>query len=484
MQTIKVRIMRSLASFTLILAAGATLMTAGCGKSFLELKNPQAIDFDQIKDLESLTTASTGVYSRFKQANYYNRTFILVPELMGDNCFISIRNFGRYLNQDRFAVGNGDSYLTGAWQLMNQVIVNANLALASAQKITFSGADQPKANQVTGELYACRALAMFDMVRLFAQPYNFSAGAAHLGIPVYTQPSNQIIYPNRENVAASYAQIVSDLKQAESLMTNAKSNGRFTLAAVQGLLAKVYLYQEDWANAETYATKVIDNTLYTLLPASGYVASWSAKFSAESLLEIGNTPNSNSGSDGIGYMTEQAGYGDLLASKDLYDTYTATDVRRGLVTPGARVNAEPQAYFIGKYPNGVGTKDDNPKVLRKAEMYLIRAEARAELALTDASKRAGALADLNVIVKRADAAAADVDLSGEALIDRIILERRKELAFEGNRLFDLNRKGKDVINIQSDAQTTYKYPNNRFIMPIPYDEMNANPNMVQNPGWR
>src|SRR5690606_12585051 len=120
------------------------------------------------------------------------------------------------------------------------------------------------------------------------------------------------------------------------------------------------------------------------------------------------------GSDGIGYMTEQAGYGDLLATKDLYDTYTATDVRRNLITPGARANAEPQAYFIRKYPNGVGTKDDNPKVLRKAEAYLIRAEARAELALTDASKRAGALADLNIIVQRADADATDIDLSGQA----------------------------------------------------------------------
>lgn len=476
--------MRNLKTYFLLIAAGASLLSAGCGKTFLELKNPQAIDFDHINDLESLTTASTGVYSRFKQSNYYNRTFILIPELMGDNCFISTRNFGRYLNQDRFAVGNGDSYVTGAWQLMNQVIVNANLALASGRAITFSAAEKPKADQVLGELHACRALASFDMVRLFGQPYGFTADASHWGIPVYTEPSNQIIFPARETVEKSYQQIISDLKTAESLMTNTRNNGRFTLAAVQALLAKVYLYKEDWVNAEAYATKVIDNTLYTLLPASGYVASWAAKFSAESILEIGNTPNSNSGSDGIGYMTEQAGYGDLLATKDLYDTYTATDVRRNLITPGARANAEPQAYFIRKYPNGVGTKDDNPKVLRKAEAYLIRAEARAELALTDAAKRAGALADLNIIVQRADTDATDVDLSGQPLIDRIILERRKELAFEGNRLFDLNRKGKSVVNIQSDVQQTYTYPNNRFIMPIPYDEMNANPNMEQNPGWR
>jgi hypothetical protein len=484
MEIITARVIRTIYKSLFLIIAAAGLFLGGCSKSFLELKNPQAIDFDHISDLESLTTASTGVYSLFKQANYYNRTFTLVPELMSDNCFISIKNSGRYLNEDRFTVTNGDSYITGAWQLMNQVIANVNLALAAGNSISFSATEQPQANQILGELYACRALACFDMMRFYAQPYRFTADASHPGIPVYTEPAKQIVYPVRETADKGYQQIIADLKLAETLLGNSKKNGRFTLAAAQALLAKVYLYKEDWVNAISYATTVINNTSYSLLANQNYVAGWATKFTAESILEIGNTPNSNSGSDGIGYLTEQKGYGDLLATKDLYDTYSATDVRRGLITPGVRTGGEAQAYFIKKYPNGVGTKDDNPKVLRKAEVYLIRAEAQAELALTDASHTAGALADLNVIVKRADTQAADVDLSGQALIDRILLERRKELAFEGNRLFDLNRKRKDLVNIQSDAQTTFTYPNNRFIMPIPYDEINANPNMEQNPGWR
>lgn len=484
METITARVILTLYKSVFLIIAAAVLLLSGCGKSFLELKNPQAIDFDHISDLESLTIASTGVYSLFKQSNYYNRTFVIVPELMTDNCFISIKNSGRYLNEDRFTVTNGDSYITGAWRLMSQVVANANLALAASRTIEFPAADQEDADQIIGELYACRALAFFDMVRFFAQPYDFTADASHPGIPVYIEPANQIIYPARETVKSSYDQVIADLKQAESLLDDSKKNGHFTLAAAQALLAKVYLYKGDWVNAELYATKAIDNPNYTLLQNANFVSSWASKFTAESILEIGNTPTSNSGSDGIGYFTEQNGYGDLLATEDLYNTYSATDVRRNLIVPGARAGGEPQAYFIKKYPNGVSSRDDNPKVLRKAEVYLIRAEARAELALTDASRRAGALADLNTIVKRADPAAADVDLSGEELVDRVLLERRKELAFEGNRLFDLNRKGKDVTNIQSDAQTTFEHPHNRFIMPVPYDEMNANSNMVQNPGWR
>lgn len=462
----------------------AIIFLSGCSKSFLELKNPQAIDFDHISDLASLTTASTGVYSLFKQSDYYNRTFLVVPEVMTDNAFISIRNSGRYLNEDRFTVTNGDTYITGAWRLMNQVVANANLALAAGEAITFPATEQEQANQIMGELHACRALAFFDMVRFYAQPYNFSANAAHNGVPVYLRPSNQIIYPTRESVAKVYDQIIADLKLAETLMSAKRKNGHFTAIAARALLAKVYLYKEDWENAELYATKVMDDNTYTLLSNADYVAGWAAKFNAESILEVGNTPTSNSGSDGIGYLTEQGGYGDLLATKELYDTYTASDVRRKLIVPGKRQGGEPAAYFIKKYPNGVNTKDDNPKVLRMAEMYLVRAEARAELSRSGAPKLAGALEDLNRIVKRADPSAADVSLSGDELVQRIILERRKELAFEGNRLFDLNRKKMGVTNIQSDAQANYTYPHNRFIMPIPYDEINANPNMEQNPGWR
>lgn len=470
--------MRPKSGLLTLLVILLSLAFSGCSQRFLEEANPQAVGFDQIKDLKALTTASVGVYSKFNQPNYYNRTFVLVPDLLGDNVFISIKNTGKYINHDRFAITNGDGYITGAWSLMYQAIVNANLALAAGAEIEFAGHEQQEADQILGELHACRALAYFDLLRFFSQPYNFTDDASHPGVPLITEPSSSIISPPRASVAEVYDQIVADLRKAETLMRPARKDGHFTSIAAQALLSKVYLYMEDWENAESYASKVIDQGPYSLIPTSAYVESWADKFTAESIFEIANLPNDNSGVNSIGYLYEPGAYGDALATKDLYQSYTSSDVRRQLIEPGTRLDGEKEAYFVHKYPHGVDSHDDNPKVLRLAEIYLIRAEARAE-----SGDFSGARSDLNRIIQRADPEATPVGAQGEALIDRIILERRKELAFEGNRLFDLNRKKMNLTHIQSQESTEYTYPNNRFIMPIPYAERNANDNIEQNPGW-
>ncbi|SFC66824.1 SusD family protein [Parapedobacter composti] len=472
--------LRRLAGMFLMVSA----LCSGCSEGFLDETNPQSVGFDHIKDLKSLTAATTGVYNSFNNSNYYGRTFVVSPELFGDNSFISIRNGGRYLGHDRFTVTNGDGYVTGAWTQMNRVVANANLAIQAGNQLTFPEGQRAAANQIMGELYACRALAWFDMVRYFAQPYNYTEDASHLGIPLVTEPPGVIISPSRGTVAEAYTHIVADLLRAEELLGSAKKNGYFNKAGAQALLAKVYLYMEDWENAEIYATKVIEESAgYTLLSNADYVASWGQKFSVESILEIGMLPTDNNGANSIGYLSEQGGYGEWLATKELYDTYSQTDIRRNLIVPGSRENAESEAYFIKKYPLGASSRDDNIKVLRLSEVYLIRAEARAELSKTQPDKAAGALSDLNAIVGRADPEASVSGLQGDALVERIILERRKELAFEGNRLFDINRKKMSLVHIQTNQIRTFEYPNNRFIMPIPYAERNANPNIQPNPGW-
>lgn len=462
-----------------------TLFIFSCKESFLDENNPQSVGFDHIKDIESFKTAVNGIYSRFKQANYYNATFLLTPEIIGDNMMVSVRNTGKYVNHDRMAITNGDGYVTGAWSLMYQAVVDANMAISAASEIDFPEGEKGNANQLLGEAHGTRALAYFDLVRFFAQPYNSTSDASHLGVPLVLEPSNSILSPPRSTVREVYEQIIADLQKGEELMVGSKHDGHFTKVVAQALLAKVYLYMEDWENAERYATTVIESGAYSLIDAESFVASWKEKFSVESIFEIANLPNDNSGVNGIGYLVEPGGYGELLATKDVYDIYSATDVRRQLIERGTRVDGESDAYYVKKYPKGAGENDDNPKVLRLAEVYLIRAEARAELGRGDASKNAGALTDLNLINQRSDPGSPSINsLEGDALVDRIILERRKELAFEGNRLFDINRKGKDLVHIRSDDTEVFEHPNNRFIMPIPYSEMNSNDNIEQNPGWK
>jgi tetratricopeptide (TPR) repeat protein len=450
---------------------------AGCSKSFLDLPNPSGLPLvGTIKDQASLNTASNGVYIALKSSAYYNRTFSLIPELIGDNVFISRSNGGRFLAHDNFAVTITDGYVQGAWYAMYQVIANANLAIAGGESLPPTTA----IDQLLGELYAVRALAHFDLVRLFAQPYNFTDDASHLGVPVITVQESSIMEPPRDTVRRVYEQIITDLNKALSLMNVNQKPGRMVPAAVNTLLAKVYLYMGDWEQAEYYASQAITGP-FILLGTNNYVSSWNADFSSESLFELVNLATENAGVDGLGYLYDQSGYGEALATADLYNLYSTTDVRRSLIQVGVRNGTfENPAYFVRKYLGQTA----NIKVLRLSDAYLIRAEARAELGKTDAAKTTLAQQDLNTIVKRADASAADITLTGDDLIDRILIERRKEFAFEGHRLFDLTRRKKEVRHIRSgDDITTYTYPNNRFIMPIPFKEMNANDNMVQNPGW-
>lgn len=451
-----------------------------CSKDFLDRSNPQSVSlFETINDYASLSAAANGAYVPFKSTNYYNRTFMLVPDLLGDNVFVSRSNGGRYLDQDNFAISSGDGYVSGAWSSMYQVIVNATLTIQGGATLELT----PPVYQLLGEMYAIRALAHFDLVRFFAQPYNFTADASHPGVPVIQEVKAEIISPERATVKEVYNHIISDLQQAIALMNVPVKQGKFTPTAARALLAKVYLYMEDWENAEKYASEAIAGP-YNLLTRNAYVNSWNSTFSAESLFEVVNLQTDNSGVNSLGYFYEQNGYGEGLATEDLYNIYEQNDIRRSLIQVGERIHSnvvfESPAYFVRKYPR---LTYDNIKVLRLSEVYLIRAEARAELGKTDPSKTSLAQADVNTIAKRADPGAADITVTGDALVERILLERRKELAFEGNRFFDLTRRKQDVRHIRSQGIRVITYPNNRLIMPIPLREINYNKNMVQNPGW-
>lgn len=465
----------------IIIYIGALLFLSGCSNKFFDLENAQGLDLEKtITDVPSLRSASHGVYDKFQSIHYYNRSFLIYPELIGDNMFVSRKNSGRYINYDFFRMNPEDGSATDTWYQMWRLITNANLAITKGQQLELTSAAQYEANQIIGEMYAARALCYFDMVRLYGQPYNFTADASHLGVPLITEPHAELLSPSRNTVKEVYDQVIADFNQALNLMTETQKNGYFTIPAVKALLAKVYLYMEDWENAEKYATEVIEGNSHTLLSREDYVDSWGLNFSSESIFEISNNPSDRPGTNGIGYFCMPSGYGDGLATEDLYNQYTSTDVRRELIEKGSRPSAENPAYFILKYPRGASSMDDDIKVIRLSEVYLIRAEACAEIGGT---YTALAQADLNTIVQRADPSASDITLTGNPLVQRILAERRKELAFEGNRLFDMNRKKMGITHIQSDRTQFLSYPNNGFILPISRTELQANPNMEQNPGY-
>jgi len=243
-------------------------------------------------------------------------------------------------------------------------------------------------------------------------------------------------------------------------------------------LSRVYLYKEDWVNAEAMATEVI-NAGYSLVPNDNYLALWTTDNSSESLFEISMTDVDNQGGNSIAAMYVEDGYGDYLPSKDVVSLYDAGDARLQTFLEDTQLAGDYAPFRVNKYPEVLGT--DNTKVIRLAEIYLIRAEARAEIG----TNISGAQDDLDAVHQRALPSALDNTDTGQALKDAIFLERRLELCFEGQRLWDLMRKKMDIVRTQctsSICQITYG--SDTLILPIPQDETDVNPNITQNPGYK
>ncbi len=433
---------------------------------------------EAVVDLNSLNLAANGTYSFLASANNYGRTVLLVPEILSDNGFIdAFDNTGRYLDYDAFNLNANDGNADGTWNNFADIIATSSIAIREANEITFPASEQDDANQYIGELHALRALALHNFQLFFAQPYNSTAGASHLGVPIpdFSLLGNggTVQFPERSTTAEGYAQIVNDLMEAINLMDPDLDNSptRMDIHAARALLARVYLHMENWTAARDLATEVINSSGNSLLDNGQYIASWDGlDFNDETLFTVAFNATDNLGSNSITHF--YLGYEDAFASPDFISLFTATDVRTQLYPVSGTVN------LVQKFPS-VGFNDDNLQVLRLSEMYLIKAEAHAQLGENTDAQMA-----LDAIIQRADPMAGTSTETGQDLIDKILLERRKELAFEGFRLFDLTRYALTYNKFRQDAAPTEVVaPENRTILPVPIDEMNANPNMVQNPGY-
>lgn len=470
----------------------AAFAGSSCKKSFLELKSEQSTDAEvAIIDIPSMRAAINGVYDLMQDDSYYGRTFTLLPDLMADNDYISSQNAGRYLDYDTYSTTKGDSYARDAWNQMYRIIVNANFIIQKGTPLEVPDDDKAEQTAIIGEAYTIRALVHFDLCRLFAQPYNFTADAGHPGIPIVTKSSTSIedlIKPLRNSVKEVYDTVINDLQTAIDMLPktvpgkSSSYKGMITLNAAKALLSRVYLYKSDWANAEDMATQVIESGQYHLLPGSSLVTDFGMADNSETIFEIQYSEIDNEGTNSLAYIYNQAGYGDVIATKNLYDQYSADDSRRGFMVIGNRNSrgGEKNVPLVVKYNNNDNIYSANIKVIRLAEVYLNRAEAAAHLNQDSLARE-----DLKKIAMRGDPGVViDPSLSGQPLIDRILLERRKELAFEGHRLFDLTRNGLSFESYLSGGETIQiDYPNDKAILPIPEAETNVNTNIQQNAGY-
>lgn len=445
-----------------------------CSKEFLELDPFQSVDLETaIETIEDYQAAVLGTYSGMQSSNYYGRYFVLVPDVMSDNVKQNSQANRAQLYSD-FATNATDGIASGMWNTIYNTIARANTVINAESDIPDAVRDDR--DQLIGEAYAIRALGHFDLVRMYAQHYGYTDSNNHPGVPVVTV-FDKDSRPARNTVAEVYDQVVSDLTQAISLLNQDPGSARISETAAKALLARVYLYMGNYSGAASMATEVIESGDYSLLSTDNYVDAWSSGSSPETIFQIAFNEVDNNGSDALGRMYIVEGYGDYLPAGDLLDLIPEGDVRWGLFKEDENLSGEYGTVRVDKYPNP--SVQDNTPVIRLSEMYLIRAEARART-----NDEAGAIADLDAIRMRALPSAAPTTASGQELIDAILTERRIELMFEGQRLWDLMRTKQDLVRTNCTNSTCMvTYPDDRFISPIPQAELDVNDNIEQNPGF-
>jgi hypothetical protein len=478
----------------LLYITGLLLVFSSCEKSFLDIKPSQSVSIaDAIVSVPTMRTALTGVYSLMQSSDYYGRNLVVLPDLMADNMYQSVIAGARYTNYDRYNISSNDGDASSSWIRMYQVVTNANVIIekGAALQAGFPLADAAEGQQIRGEAYAIRALAFFDLCKLFAKTYTTTTDASHLGIPLvlsYPKDKNDISFPARNTVKESYDQMIKDLDSAISLLPasgnviNGVNTSRINKWAAYALQSRVYLYKGDWANAETAASQVINSNKYSLLPNTTLIADYKKQLNAESLLEVVNNDKDNAGTDGVAYIYSQAGYGEMLCSTNLYGIYSSSDMRRSFITKGNRnaSGGETNVNLINKYSGNTVNFNENIKIIRLAEMYLNRAEARARIGVN----LIGAQADVQAVRLRAQPTATPVTETGTALIDLIINERRKEFAFEGFRLYDLLRTKTSFIKYSTAGNTiSVSWNSNKVTLPIPQREITINNHLEQNSGY-
>ena len=448
-----------------------------CSESFLELTPKQSVsDLEALTNLEDMNSSITGVYDEISGSYYYGRYMFMIPDVMADEVKQNSQA-NRIILYAEHIVDVSDSDAASLWTGMFRAINAANNIINS--DIDVAAGAQADKDHIIGEAYALRAQVYFDMVRMFAQHYTFTANASHLGVPIVLNfdPANK---PERNTVKEVYDQVISDMTTAISLMkSNSRSGNSNTLssASVKALLSRVYLYKEDWPNAEAMATEVIGSG-FSLVPNTNYFSLWTTDNSAESIFEISMTEADNVGGQGISGLYSREVYGDYLPSNDVVSLYDAGDARLSTFKEDTFLTGEFAPFRVDKYPDFNGF--DNVKVMRLAEIYLIRAEARAEIG----TNIKGAQQDLDMVHQRALPSAPNTSVIGQALKNAIFLERRLELCFEGQRLWDLMRNKLDVVRTQCTSSICLiSYGSDTLILPIPQVETDTNPNIIPNPGY-
>lgn len=446
-------------AYIIILLAG---LLGACDA--LDVKPYHSIDQeDAITNAKQVESAIMGCYDAIQSDGYYGLNFVIFGDLSSDNMnHVGITVTWAEFDNNNILASNG--IVESTWATIYSVLNRVNNVIEKIPGISNDKMSEEAKNKALAELRFLRALAHYDLMRLFGP------------VPIREATvgsSEESLNPARNSIAEVLLSVNSDLTFAIDHLPSAIVRGRASRPAAQALKARVALHQYYITNttsyldeAIAYATDVIN--LPTLDIEPSYATLFARVANKESIFEIAYNEQDRNLTARYFAHTSIPGRYEFKPSDAYLNSFDAGDARKNISV--AYAGSAP--YIIKSSDVSSGT--DPVYVFRLAEMYLIRAEAATLLQ----NETTGILADINKIRQRAGLTPANIT-SYTGLLIEIENQRKKEFAFEGHRWFDLVRTNRAIEVLEKVTNV------NQTLFPIPQAEIlsNTNPGMKQNLGY-
>ena len=460
-------------NYTIYLVMWISLLFSSCAE-FVEVSIPDdRITSETVFNSEvTANSAVQGIYNQLLSLAFSSgrqNSVTVLSGLSADNLKATVTTESLVeFEQNEIFVGNSGNL--SLWSSAYNVIYMANAVLEGLEN-SRGNISNTSRMQLRGEALFIRSFSYFYLVNLY--------GDVPLVLTTAYSSNADLERTNRNEV---YEHIIIDLNEAADLLEEEYQNEerlRANRFAVLSLLARVYLYTENWEMAEQVSTRVIEAPAYRLnsnlndvFLSNNEEAIWQI-----SPLNGGSTRSNTNEGDYFIMLNNRA---NVALTQDLLDIFEPTDSRLSQWI-GSFSSNETTYYFPYKYKikNAVGEASEYSTVLRLAEQYLIRSEARAHQ-----NRISQAIADLNRIRQRANLGAiqeTEFDGGQMQLLDSIKLERRRELFTEwGHRWLDLKR-WELASQLLSDKKEAWQPED--VLYPIPEEEIRKNYNLTQNDGY-
>lgn len=426
-------------------------------------------DPDAISNVKAARSLLTSCYELYPHYEYDLSTL--------GNDFCPTNLSGKDVNQQNLYYWQDNSisdFASESWLALYNCVANCDILLDRLPDIkTTTDAETAQLNAVKAEGETLKAMAYFDILRLFSSAYDNTADTA--GIVIKSRTGVEVVPRRSKKESVEY--IKSLLTDAASVDNHPSANGWLSQTAAQYLLAEVSLWANQWLNAASYAQNIIDNCDMTMFTPVNYNRLWAdASFSGRIFAFYLN----NSFYSSIQYSETE---GDYYALNPDFANFDDNDGRKGWTVYEMDMDGKTRSLF-GKYNrmNKENTSIQYDNRMRYAGAFFIAAEAYARQGQDER-----AITTLNAYLNTIGSNPIDESLTGNDLIDRILQEKYKEFVGEGQNWFDLKRTHRGslqrLLTWGSSVRSRISTDDYRWTLPIPASEYRYNDAVTQNPGW-